>query len=415
MIWWSPLIVAALLAAVIDGHFGLKLGISTEFFRVAALDILSVVAAIAAGLRLLSGASLNALQVCWLIFTCILAVSFVKGTLAFGLQAAGSYYRPFLYLTVFGSYALTFPWTSSAVDWFVRILLGTAALIAIMCLVLWVTPGALDLGFTDNARYAYQQRRVLPAASSFFLAQVGLIAIGAHLRNANSIPLIVMGVVCLFLVALLFHRSVWITALFGLAVLIIAQPRVLASYLAVLSMATLAVVAVSGAFAAFGGDLWSRPLQSAVAEVFSDQSSLDWRVTGWQILVERNLEAGIGTILFGAGFGVGYDRFIGLSEVDVAPHSLYVTLFINAGVLGVFAWAAFTAFLSIGLLRAVPTSSRYFSGPVGCALVAMMVFFGVPYNIPPEQGLLIGLLATIASHSTTRQSAGQTAHLRTQR
>lgn len=398
-LWRWPLIVAALVVGICNSHLQADLGIETGYFRLSPLDLTASIAVGAAMLRLLGSNRIPRLQLLWIAVTAVLALAFAYGAARHGVTLAGIFYRYFFYLTAGAMYAMAFPWTAPDLDRFARLWMAAGAVLAALCLSLWLAPGWTDLDAGDTGPFAYLSSRVLPAASAFLLSQVALIGIAAWSRGVAPPFLLPLTVTCLLLSLLLFHRSVWLSTMVGFAVLIAVNARL---FLPI--MGALTVVGVVGAVAAglaggFGAELSAEPLTSAVDEALSESSSLDWRVTGWEILIDRTLAEGPLSVLFGGGFGIGYERMIGWARVEYSPHNVYVEIFINAGLLGVGLWVLFHGLTILRLWRDDAVESALLDRSAAIALMASLVAYGLPYSPSTEQGLLLGVLGAMAAQA----------------
>lgn len=398
-IWWLPMAIATVSLGIINVHLHRDFGIETGYFLLSPLDLIALIAVAAAGIRLVTAGRITGLQLICLAVTTSLALAFFYGSARFGVATAGTFYRQFFYLTAVMLYAMTFPWDGPDVDRFVRLWLIAGALLAILCLSLWMAPGWIEFEAGDWGPFAYLSRRVLPAASALLLSQVALIGIAAWVRGQIRPVLLLLTILCLLLTLLLFHRSVWVSTLAGLAALMLVNPRSLVPVSGILLVVGLIGGAAAGLAGGFGQDMLAAPVASAVGEALSENSSLDWRVTGWDILLQRTFAQGPLSILFGDGFGVGYERQIGWSQVGYSPHNVYVEIFINAGLVGLGLWLLFHAATMLLLwTRQVPDDTLLDRG-ASVALMASLLTYGLPYSPPTEQGFLIGVIGVIAMRS----------------
>lgn len=404
-LWVWPMAAALLVCAIVNGHLMADIGVDLDSFRLSILDMVVSVMAAAAMLRVMAFGRLYGTQILWIAVCAVLAAAFLHGVGAYGVATAGSFYRSLLYVSTACLYTLTFPWGQTEVDRFVKLWAVAGAALVALCLVLWLFPDEFELRQPLGSSFAYQSRRVLPASSAFLLSQVALIGIAAWVRNAAPPLLIPLAVACMLLVVLLFHRSVWVATAASLTTLLCLYPRGFLPTVGVVVITGFVGIIAASLAGAFGIDIWSRTLSSAVSEVFSQQSSLGWRVVGWEILVQRVIDGGPLSILFGKGFGVGYDRFIAWSLVEVTPHNVYVELFINAGLLGVGLWMAFHVHLFRRLWARSTENWGQLDNHAAAALVVSLIVYGVPYSPSPEQGLMLGVLAAMAMRSVETEPA----------
>lgn len=395
--WRWPAFVLLLGFSIASGHLQADLGIDTPYFRISALDILGVTVAVAATVRIISTARLDGIALLWIAAVALLAAAFLRGTMSFGLTAAAAYFRPFLYVGMGALYALSFPWRPKDIDLFCGLWMIAGAVLCVLCLLLWIFPDVFRFGMESVSQLAYQSRRVLPASSAMFLAEVGLIGLAAWTRGIASPKLLLLTAACLLIVLLLFHRSVWFTLLVALVVYVLSAPQAFLPVVKAVVATALVGLLVTAIAAANGVDLWSATVSSAVEEFLSNDSTLDWRVIGWKILVGRVIDGGPLSIFFGQGFGIGYDRYIEWSETQVSPHNVYVELFINGGLATAGIWLAYHVKVFRRLWSGTDYTEALIDARIGAALVAALVFYGLPYSPAPEQGLLMGVLGAMAA------------------
>lgn len=410
VLWWWPLVLASLVVGVLAGHLGADLGVETGYFRLSVLDLIAVVAGGAAIIRLLSAGKADRVQLLWIVVTLVLAGAFLYGAASYGPVTSGIFYRRFLYLTTGTLYAMTFPWPEADLDRFAQLWLGAAALLAAAALTMWVFPEVAAIGpmSNDRIRFAYEAQRVLPASSALLLSQAAILGIAAWSGGTGSPMLRALAVVCLFVAILLFHRSVWVAIAAGLLVLTRVSRQSLVPVVTITGVAAFAGLAVVTLVGGLGHDLLAFPAASAVGEVLSESSTLQWRVTGWDILVSRTFSGGLFSTLFGGGFGVGYERLIGWSHIDLSPHNVYVEIFINAGLLGAGLWTLFHCIVLLRLWtgRADDHGTIIERRAAAAILVSLMVY-GLPYTPSPEQGIMLGVLAVMAARSSRHTGSAQ--------
>lgn len=401
-LWWWPLVLAMLVAGILEGHMGVDLGIETGYFRILTLDLVSIVAGGAAIIRLLSTGRLDRLQLFWIAVTVVLAGAFLHGAAAHGPATAGIFYRRFFYLTTATLYVMTFPWPSVDLDRFAQLWLGAAAALVGFAALLWLVPDIAAYGpmASDRQRFAFEAQRVLPAASALLLSQAALIGIAAWSGGKGSPMLRPLAIACLLASILLIHRSVWVATAAGLLVLTTISTRALVPVIAASGVAAFAGLAVVVLVGGLGHDLLASPISEAVGEALSSDSSIAWRISGWDILVNRTLAGGALSTLVGNGFGVGYERLIGWARFDFSPHNIYVEIFINAGLVGAGLWTLFhvVALLRLWLGRSEEDGTVLDRRAAVAVLVSLMTF-GLPYTPSPEQGLMLGVIAVIAGRS----------------
>jgi O-antigen ligase len=252
--------------------------------------------------------------------------------------------------------------------------------------------------------YIFDRGRVVPAASALIMAQAGIVGLVVWSEARSSV---LMRVLCIFLLAIsfgLFHRSVWMAAATGITVLLAFSRESLIRVVPFIVLGIAAAAVLWMFQQGLGGDFLTRAVQSAVQEPFAADSSIAWRITGWELLLERAFSSGWGTVIFGAGYGAGYERQIGWSTVLYSPHNFYIAKLLDTGLIGVGLWVYGFVRITLGLLGALPSGSLALR-PGLMALFATIVVYDIPYNHLTEQGVWIGALASAGGALLVRRNA----------
>lgn len=406
MLRWMPLVVAVLIVGVIEGHLGIELGMRVADRTVSPADLIFIVAAVAGAVRLLLRGGFTRIQFVWMVTVLVLLAAFGNGALQYGFDTATTFYRRYFYLSAGTLYALSFAWTPDDLDRLARIWLAAAGALVCYTLLAWIDPEIVTLtGPLVPSSYAvYEAERVLPSSSAFLIAEAGLLCLAAWSRSdvlllyrAGAMPFLLIAV-------LLYHRSVWGVMLAAIAVLPLLNPQATLRFGMALLMVPLGLALAWVVGLGFGQDILSASMSSAIMEPLNDNSTLSWRITGWRILVDRTLGGGLPSILFGSGFGVGYERMIGWSTIQYSPHNLYVELFINAGIVGSGLWILWLLMVLRRLWSGGDDGGQLLDRAAGVALVVAVASFGLPYTPAMEQGILVGAIGALAMRLETRSA-----------
>lgn len=388
-----------LLLSVLDLHLTLPLVIPVEpGVTIHGGDVFFVPVAAGVLLRLFMMRRLDGMLLLWLLFAATMVLAFVHGMASFGFGTAAASYRATLYLTVGVTCFATFRYEGESrqamLDWFM-----VSALVVTLCaLVLWLVP---EWRLMDTGRFAlsanvYERNRVLPAQGALFIG-LGVLACmpawleaeGNLLRRGATLPLLLAAI-------FLYHRSVWVVLAVGfLTSLLSAGRRAVRVLLAVQGL--MVVVALFWLLlAGLDMDVLSDSMRTAVSEVVdSNNSTLDWRIQGWRILVDRAIGDGLASILFGAGFGIGFERNLGFEYVTVSPHNYYIELFLTSGLVG----CALYAMALLAVLRRMVRLAQREGRPEYLALSGILTgiaVYGGSYSPQYDAALLIGLALAIS-------------------
>ncbi len=403
---WEAALVVLLFISLGETHLGLDFGFQVLEYTASPLDFLAAGLLVAAMFRVLATGGLNRTQFLWLAIVGYCGLRFVGGIADFGLQSAVSFYRQSFYAAAALLYALTVNWAPPQLDRLVKIWMLLGVTLAGAALLEWLIGDIIPR--PSNWRVillnVFDQRRVLPAASALILAEAGVLVLAVWSQTRPSTPMRILSVILLTVSFALLHRSVWMATLAGVLALSVFSRDFLLRVAPFLAIGVLGSGVIWMTQQGLGDVLLTTAVQSAIAEPFEQNSSIAWRLTGWELLLERAFSGGPATILFGAGYGAGYERQIGWSTVYYSPHNFYIATLLDAGVIGVCLWAYGLWRAGVGLTRSAPFPMATWR-PGLIALLVMIVVYNIPYSHLTEQGFLIGMLAGAAGRITGPSSA----------
>jgi O-antigen ligase len=316
----------------------------------------------------------------------------------FGLPTAVSFYRQSFYVASVLFYSLTIDWTPERLERLVKMWLVVGLMLACLTILEWLFDNVIPRGVTWNFKslYVFDQGRVLPAASALIMAQAGIAGLAVWSQARSSVLMRVLSIFLLAIAFGLFHRSVWMAAAAGIAVLLAFSRESLIRVVPFIGLGMAAAAVLWMFQQGLGGYFLTRAVQSAVQEPFAEDSSLAWRITGWELLLERAFSSGLETVIFGAGYGAGYERQIGWSTVLYSPHNFYIATLLDTGLIGVGLWVYGFARIGLGLLGHLPPGISVLR-PGLMALFATIVVYNIPYSHLTEQGLWLGALASTSA------------------
>lgn len=398
---WVP-ILAILGLGIVELQLEADLRVIVLGLQVSPSDLLAVALGLAGGWRFLAKSRHDAFDVAALALVVVMALLFARGAASYGVETAANGYRRYFYLSTAILYLLSFPWPPRACDALVRLVFAAGAALAGLAVLFWAFPELdFDFGQIGGARL-YEARRVLPANSAMLIAQAGAIGVALWMRGRISPGAQLASVAMLTVMLLLYHRSVWLTFAAAILVLALVNWRVMwrAAIPGLGLVLAFALVLFFGV--GFGRDAFFEEIGSAVREPLTGQSTLDWRIEGWQILMRRTIAQGPIAWLTGSGFGIGYERLIGNALVVQSPHNFYVETFVVGGLTALAAWLAIPALAIWRLLRAEPQAGALADRNLALMWLTMILVYSVPYSPSPEQALLIVLAAGLARNAATR-------------
>jgi O-antigen ligase len=210
-------------------------------------------------------------------------------------------------------------------------------------------------------------------------------------------------------VLVLQHRSVWVSVL-GALVVVMWHLRTEVSRkafpLIVIGLTTLSMVAI---MVALNPDsrLAETILKSAVSVTESQGTHMD-RLLGWQALLNDFVAtASPHQWLVGKPYGSGFARWVLGHLKEYAPHNFYVLLLLRVGIVGIL--LLMTVHLWLRRRVALETSAES-DGVVRAALLGLLAAFllyYIPYQGVPFQGALYGVLIAVFGARVSEGAAAE--------
>jgi O-antigen ligase len=324
------------------------------------------------------------------------------------MESAVNEARPSFYFLSAASYFMTIVDENRLVDSISRVFLIAAGTLSLLVAVLWMA----SLSGSSVPRplatpVEFGGFRVIGASHTMILTQALLIALpgGFLSRTAHPIGrLRHLALVLLPVALLLQHRTVWVSMAVGILVLVIRKRSTSRRSIVVLIGA---VAALSLTVALVFGVQDNKLTESF--ERSGDTHTLEWRYEGWvELLAGRDAPQGIDVII-GTPYGLGYERQVMGTQVDLSPHNYYLETYLRQGVIGLSALVVAYALAATALSRsAQPQVSRGLTDPdVLLALVAAQVVFLITYTPSPDLGASAGIIVGAAATSTLATERGQ--------
>ncbi len=398
---WEPMMVLVFAGAILDLYLGLDIKLEVETVVLRVSDGIAVMAAGAAILRLFVMRSID-VPMRWWLATCICwGVAAVYGAMLYGFITSLSFYRQHFYLSAVAFYFMTFHLSVEEVRRLMVMWIGAATVIMMYSVVASINP-ALVVEFVADAGNlrAYAVERMIVASAAMVMCQAALICLGDWAEERAALFVRVLAIMLIVAMFLQFHRTTWLAFIAsGLAMALIGR-RNFARLAPVSALVVSVLVILWLAGLAVGQDFLTAAVSQAISEPLDErQSTAIWRIEGWRILVGEAIGQGPFRILFGGGFGVGYERQIGNANIIYSPHNMYVEIFLNAGLIGLLPMLAFFASLLQRALmqRRALLQSGSLDPSIATALVVSIIVYCVSYSLGYDQGVLLGFLAAALS------------------
>lgn len=314
-------------------------------------------------------------------FLVLLLFGFIEGVLAFGLRDATNAARTYLY---FVSAVVFFAQVKDPVTNWRRIenlwfLFGL--FLVIVVLIRW-SLGSIGIVWNrDWESPGGGYLRVVSAASAFLLLQFVLIAL--H-RDSLSKSIKFLSYVAIPILLFLQHRTVWVV---GLLTFLLALTMERKSKGKLVQTGLIAAIVGGILFTFFFGNELASSLQRSAEST----STLEWRIEGWQALVDPTRFHGVAGILLGNPIGMGYARYLpGIdAPVSVAPHNYYIQLFSDLGLTGLLLFLSLYVLLFSSYRIRQPWKSWY--PTVLPYLLFAQLVFNVTYGPSVYQGAILGM------------------------
>jgi O-antigen ligase len=385
-------VIAAVLIAglvLVSEAFGAGIDIVVGGLRATLAEFVWPVLLVAAVARLLRAERVTGAQQILLALMLLVLYAVAAGVPEYGLAASMNEARRYLLFVPAALYFSTLEPSRELFDRMGWVWLGLAVGFGVVALIRW---GAFLIGLEGGIFGTSTDMRVLPAAIALILLQGGIIAAMAW-QGGGSRWLALVAAALLPMVVLLQHRTVWVAAVVAVCLAAVRHPRFAGRLATGLLFALVVSVAVfSLAFEEVAADGVGGGLSVSAA----DRQTWEWRVDGWQSLLEERGHSSIEEHLFGQPFGSGWDREVEDGrQATVSPHNFYLEVYLRLGLVGVMLLFGLYAWVTVRLWRGSQPAGML-SGEVLLLLVATQLVYYIPYAIA-EQAVLFGLAASAAA------------------
>jgi O-antigen ligase len=364
---------------------------------VGSTDIIATLVLAAAFARLLRIRRLNTYQRWLVVFTILLALSLVRGVIAFGIQTSISDFRLMEFWIAAAVYFATVPPSRLLYDRIAKLWVWLTVPVMAVVLARWLDVfGGIDLGVPqERFGSADAAIRVLNGPYTFFLAQGFILTLPFWRQDQRARSIRIVSVLLLLFVVLLDRRTAWVALLAGIITLLVHDRRLG-------SRAMWAGAAIVGVVIGAYSALQTVATSGERVAQASNTASAAWRIEGWVLLLSRWASSPTNWFM-GEPFGASFLRLIEGSEVTAEPHNFYIEILLRTGALGLLALLA----LTIGLLAATWRTSTEYAGVFGSgvlsALLMMQVIWFMAWGPGLEEGILTGIAISLTARRITDQ------------
>jgi len=337
----------------------------------------------------------------FLLFVVWMVLNILRGLSAYAESAVGEA-RPYIYFVVVALYVATYPLSRSQFINIARMWVVIGTILVATALLRWggILPKPIgDVEMIVISASDWLQVRSLNAEETLFLLLMffglAILWIDRTPRQGIQSMLVKGGALFLFLlVVMMRHRSVWLAALTGGAVLLFYfRSRVSRLVWAGLFI-SLAIFTTLY--------LWQPGVLTSIKKTLYDSASMawkfqgttaEWRLKGWIDLLQH---MSLQDYLFGKGYGAYFARETSFGSVawNISPHSFYVRSLSRLGIVGLLMFLAFDISLLIRLAR-IPksTSDKLYQNMAVILLVGIIschTYFSA-YSPSAYFGILLGM------------------------
>jgi O-antigen ligase len=391
---------AALVLGVLVWQVGFSGLVNLEILvgpvRVSPQDILLALISTAAAARLLRLDRLNTPQRLLMMLILIAIVSLARGIPIFGIQTAVNEARRPLRFLATALYFSTVEPRRGLMHRLGWIWLSGAAALALIVLARWFG------GIIGLSNYFFigseGSIRVVHSDQALILAQSALIALPLFLDKQRGLTRYIAPAL-LPLILILQHRTVWVATIAG-TIYILYRERAVAQRVLVILLTASAIflILVNTVF----DDI--SEVSDQLADSAQRTNTFEWRVAGWQALLDQAGPESPTEVAVGRPYGSGWERRMAVvsnTVTTVSPHNLYLETFLRFGALGLVLFFSLYAFALLGT-RQRSISPRLpdlslFSPSVLHVVVAMQLVYYTTYAADTAQAMLLGLTCAAAA------------------
>ncbi|MFB9992712.1 O-antigen ligase family protein [Deinococcus oregonensis] len=267
----------------------------------------------------------------------ILFINLFLGLPKFGLEQAVNEFRYWLLPIAVLLHGLTYSTGAGYAQQIMRAWATAAVVLCALAAYFWLAyyiglPYPVQLVAETSAYYAVPRVMVSALAMCIligtFFAWWGVTQLNWSRRWHWALPFLLLTLL------MLQHRTIWVAGLVMIAYLLLtsklARKRL---------MVAVAVAAVAGAVFLYvtPSSPVAESLTGAVESTTEENSTLSWRLQGWEQLIRPENIGDPVNYLTGLPMGTGWLRFINQQEITAGPHNQFVQLLLRGGVIGLMA------------------------------------------------------------------------------
>lgn len=325
----------------------------------------------------------------------LLLISWLRGTFQFGLAASTNAFRTYLFFYTTVLYTFTLEYSQDLFRKVKSWLIVVCVVLISIVLIRWVLVGIGKISSTDWLSPNGSMVRVISATATLLLLQIMLFIYYSNINGKRSVIsyLAIFIIIC----ALIFlqQRTVWV-ALFVSVLLAIALKT---KHKSVIVLGSLLLIVLILSFFA-----WNNLSIDDLQGTSLDLHNLNWRVLGWQQLLDPARFQTPLDYFIGQPFGTSFARYIldSIYETTVSPHNFYIQTFLNIGGIGLF----LLLYLYATTLKTLWNSRSDKLSQLFIILLTTQLIFFLTYAPNFEQGLFLGLAIIYTLQKKAQSKSG---------
>ena len=380
--------------AAFAGLPSFQLGINTQ-----PTDIVFVVLAVIAILRVLFARDVPPKSIYWILFGVTLAGSFVVGLAKFG-TTAGVEFRSTFYFWFGVAYFATFPMDDkrlASVAWW--IMAGGVAMLSIT-VFRWIADAVdWDINVMWRGVGDFVPFRVMRSSEAFLMAEALIVSAFFIARDRSRVHWIWVPFY-LATIIVLQHRSVWLAMVAGMISIYVVMPALTRRRLTLPFAGGLALVfAAAVVLLALGklGGVTESVESQAEAATSLDKGTTGSRIYSWgQLIGDLSPVSAVVGKPYGSGF-VRFDSDTAEGKVEWAPHNHYVQTLLREGIIGLALFVLTYAVTMRRLLFIDDFDRSKLPARLLFSILVMAVVMYVPYGPTYDHAIPLGIALSMTA------------------
>jgi O-antigen ligase len=325
----------------------------------------------------------------------LLLISWLRGTFQYNLAASTNAFRTYLFFYATLLYTLTLDYSKELFRKVTFWLSVICVVLIVTVVIRWILVGLGKISSTDWLAPNGSMVRVISATSTLLLLQIMLCIYYSKNKGKQNIISYIAIIIITCTIVFLQQRTVWVALFVSLLLAIALKTK----HKSVILLGSLLVIVLILSFFA-----WNNLSIDDLQGTSLDLHNLNWRVLGWQQLLNPDRFLTPLDYFIGQPFGTSFARYIldSIYETTVSPHNFYVQTFLNIGGIGLF----LLLYLYAMVLKTLWKSRSENCSQLFIILLTTQLIFYLTYAPNFEQGLFFGLAIIYALQKKVQSNSG---------